>query len=220
MNRYVRNREKRSKLNEDRVARVAGGASSSGGIEADAVVSASPSLAAALSQRELRPRRARTDAHQMDVDESYGNDTEEDKPYLMNPREGSDVESERDDMVEDEGDGDDGGDGDSEDSADESDADSLDLEGPLVTPAIQIPIRHDGVELVSYYNTGMTVAAYLLRRQSSLDVPKGTVDYRFHTRFQQDFYQSVILGKAGIALEAQWVDWTHMANLEMRSVMR
>ena len=70
------------------------------------------------------------------------------------------------------------------------------------------------VELVSYYNTGMTVAARLLRRQSPLDVPKDTGDYRFHTRFQQDFYQSVILAKAGIASEDQWVDWTHMANLQ------
>ena len=59
----------------------------------------------------------------------------------------------------------------------------------------------------------MTAAAHLLRRQSPLDVPKDTVDYRFHTRFQQDFYQSVILAKASIASEAQWVDWSHMANL-------
>ena len=59
----------------------------------------------------------------------------------------------------------------------------------------------------------MTTDACLLRRQSPLDVPKDTGDYRFHTRFQQDFYQSVILAKAGIASEAQWVDWTHMANL-------
>ena len=35
----------------------------------------------------------------------------------------------------------------------------------------------------------------------SLEVPKDTVDYMFHTRFQQDFYQSVILAKAGIASE-------------------
>ena len=55
--------------------------------------------------------------------------------------------------------------------------------------------------------------ARLLRRQSPLDFPKDTVDYRFHTRFQQDFYQSKILDKAGIASEAQWVDWTHMADL-------
>ena len=57
MNRYVRNHEKRSKLNEDRGARVAGGASSSSGTEAAAVVSASQPLAAGPSQRELRPRR-------------------------------------------------------------------------------------------------------------------------------------------------------------------
>ena len=111
MNRYVRNREKRSKLNEDRGARVAGGASSSSGTEAAAVVSASQPLAAGPSQCELRPRRARIDAHQMDVDESSGNDTEEDEPYLRDPRDGSDDESERDDMDEDEED-DDGGDSD------------------------------------------------------------------------------------------------------------
>ena len=64
---YKRNREKRSKLNEDRVAQAAGGASSSGGTEAAAVVSASPSHAAAPSRRELRPRRARTDSQPMDV---------------------------------------------------------------------------------------------------------------------------------------------------------
>ena len=73
MNRYVRNCEKWSKLNEDRVAQAAGGASSSGGTEAAAVVSASPSHAAAPSQRELRPRRARIDAQPMDINESSGN---------------------------------------------------------------------------------------------------------------------------------------------------
>ena len=62
MNRYVRNREKRSKLNEDRDARVAGGASSSSGTEAAAVVSASQPLAAGPSHRELRPRRAMSGA--------------------------------------------------------------------------------------------------------------------------------------------------------------
>ena len=129
-------------MNEDR-ARVAGGASSSSGTEAVAVVSASPSHAAAPSQRQLRPRRAKTGAQQMDIDESYGNDTEEDEPYLRDPRDTEDTETDADagadDMDEDAG-GDDGGDDDSEDSADESDAGSSDLEGPLVTPAIQIPV--------------------------------------------------------------------------------
>jgi len=57
---YKRNCEKRSKLNEDRVARAAGVGSSSGGTKAAADVSASQFLAAAPSQRELRPRRAKT----------------------------------------------------------------------------------------------------------------------------------------------------------------
>ena len=71
-----RHREKRSKLNEDRVARAAAGVGSSrGGTEAAADVSASQSLAAAPSQHELRPRRAKTGAQQMDIDESSGNDT-------------------------------------------------------------------------------------------------------------------------------------------------
>ena len=160
MNRYgnlfTRNREKRSKRNEDRNARVLGGASSSSGTEAAAMVSASPSHVVAPSQRELRPRRARTDAHLMDVDESSGNDTEEDETYLRDPRDtAEDSEADADDMDEDAGD--DGGDDHSDDGSEENAAGSSDLEGPLVTPAIQVPVRQAGVELVSYNNTGMTV---------------------------------------------------------------
>ena len=107
------------------------------------MVSASSSHAATPSQRELRHKRAKLGAQPMDVDESSGNDTEEDEPYLRDPRDGSDDESERNDMVEDEED-DDGGDDDdddSEDGSEESDVGSSDLEGPLVTPAIQVPVR-------------------------------------------------------------------------------
>ena len=125
MNRYgnlfTRNCEKRSKRNEDRNARVLGGASSSSGTEAAAMVSASPSHVVAPSQRELRPRRARTDAHLMDVDESSGNDTEEDEPYLRDPRdtaEDSEADADVDDMDEDvEDDSDDDSDDGSEESA-------------------------------------------------------------------------------------------------------
>ena len=89
-----RHREKRSKLNEDRVARAATGVgSSSGGIEAAADVSASQSLAAAPSQRELRPRRAKAGAQQIDIDESSGNDTEEDAPYLRDTHDDEDTET-------------------------------------------------------------------------------------------------------------------------------
>ena len=108
MNRYgnlfTRNREKRSKRNEDRNVRFLGGASSSSGTEAAAMVSTSPSHAVAPSQHELRTRRARTDAHLMEVDESSGNDTEEDETYLRDPRdtaEDSEAYADADDMDED-----------------------------------------------------------------------------------------------------------------------
>ena len=155
---YKRNREKRSKLNEDRVARAAGVGSSSGGTKAAVVVSASQPLAAAPSQRQLRPRRAKTGAQQMDIDESSGNDTEEDAPYLRDPRDDEDTETDADVGADDDDDDD------SSDESEESAAGSSDLEGPVVTPAIQIPVRQAGVEIVSYYNTGMTAAACLLRR--------------------------------------------------------
>ena len=112
----------------------------------------------------------------MDINESSSNDTEEDAPYLRDPREDEDTETDADaDAGADDDDDDD--DDDSNDESEESPAGSSDLEGPVVTPAIQIPVRQAGVEIVSYYNTGMTAAACLLRRQSPLDVPKDTVDY-------------------------------------------
>ena len=123
---YKRNREKRSKLNEDRVARAVGVGLSSGGTKAAAVVSTSQPLAAAPSQRQLRPRRARSDTQQMDIDESSGNDTEEDAPYLRDPRDDEDTETDADAGAND----------DSNDESEESAAGSSDLEDPLVTPAI------------------------------------------------------------------------------------
>jgi len=134
-----RHREKRSKLNEDRVARAAAGVgSSSGGTEAAAIVSASQSLAAAPSQRELRPRRAKTGAQQMDIDESSGNDIEEDAPYMRDPRDDEDTVTDADAGADDANDDDDV---DSDDESEESAAGSSDLEGPVVTLAIRIPVR-------------------------------------------------------------------------------
>jgi len=115
----------------------------------------------------------------MDIDKSSGNDTEEDAPQLRDPRDDEDTETDADAGADDANDDDD--DVDSDDESEESAAGSSDMEGPVVTPAIQIPVRQAGVEIVSYYNTGMIATAHLLRRQSPLDVPKDTMDYRFHT---------------------------------------
>jgi hypothetical protein len=36
------------------------------------------------------------------------------------------------------------------------------------------------------------------------------IDYRFHTAFQRDFYESVIITKTKPAAISQWIDWTYM----------
>ena len=80
---------------------------------------------------------------------------------MRDPRDDEDTETDADAGADDAVDDDD--DDDSDDESEESAAGSPDLEGPVVTPAIQIPVRQAGVEIVSYYNTGMTAAARLLR---------------------------------------------------------
>ena len=52
-----------------------------------------------------------------------------------------------------------------------------------------------------------------VKRWRSIDPypePKNSADPRFHTLFQQDFYESVILRDRKIAIEAQCVDWRSM----------
>jgi hypothetical protein len=36
------------------------------------------------------------------------------------------------------------------------------------------------------------------------------IDYRFHTAFQQDFYESVIITKNKPVAISQWIDWSYM----------
>ena len=73
----------------------------------------------------------------MEVEGSSSNDTEKDAPYLRDPRDTEDTKTDTDactdDMDADYGNSDDD---DSDDESEESAAGSLDLEGPLVTPAI------------------------------------------------------------------------------------
>jgi hypothetical protein len=36
------------------------------------------------------------------------------------------------------------------------------------------------------------------------------IDYIFHTTFQQDFYESVIITMSKLVIISQWIDWTYM----------
>ena len=48
---------------------------------------------------------------------------------------------------------------------------------------------------------------YVVRRRTG-------VDYRFHTKEQQDFYETMLLDKKPIVCDMRWVDWTYMDDNE------
>jgi hypothetical protein len=48
------------------------------------------------------------------------------------------------------------------------------------------------------------------KENSSLIGKEPGIDYRFHTAFQQDFYESMIITKIKPMAISQWIDWTYM----------
>ena len=48
---------------------------------------------------------------------------------------------------------------------------------------------------------------YATRRRTAMD-------YRFHTKEQQDFYETVLLDKKPIVCDMRWVDWTYIKDNE------
>ena len=48
---------------------------------------------------------------------------------------------------------------------------------------------------------------YAIRRRTA-------IDYRFHTKEQQDFYETVLLDKKPIVCDMRWVDWKFMKENE------
>ena len=48
---------------------------------------------------------------------------------------------------------------------------------------------------------------YAVRRRT-------TVDYRFHTKEQQDFYETMLLDKKPIVCDMRWVDWKYIKENE------
>ena len=40
------------------------------------------------------------------------------------------------------------------------------------------------------------------------------VDYKFHTKEQQDFYETILLDKKPIVCDMRWVDWTYIKENE------
>jgi hypothetical protein len=79
--------------------------------------------------------------------------------------------------------------------------------GPLVFRA---PINPAWMVKVSY--KGKTESVRENRRIIARTQPQDTYDYRFHSLFQQDFYESVITTKRKPITNSQWIDWAYIEN--------
>jgi hypothetical protein len=64
--------------------------------------------------------------------------------------------------------------------------------------------------VAKYKGKGATKKVKKLRKVDPRSQQKDASDYRFHSHFQQDIYETVIMDKKKIMSEAQWVDWRHM----------
>jgi hypothetical protein len=87
------------------------------------------------------------------------------------------------------------------------------------TLVFQLPLNPDWREKISY--KGKTGLVRKKRKENPKLVEKEhVIDYRFHTAFQQDFYESMIIAKTKPAAISQWINWTYMEQSMTRSLMR
>jgi hypothetical protein len=116
--------------------------------------------------------------------------------------------------IEEEEDGGNGNDG--AESDDEEDEKVFDVEEinhtsyiHMRTPVFWLPLNPDWREKISY--KGKTYLVREKRKENPRLVEKEPgIDYRFHTAFQQDFFESVIITKTKLTTISQWIDWTYM----------
>jgi hypothetical protein len=66
--------------------------------------------------------------------------------------------------------------------------------------------------VVSYRGKGTTKEVKRLRKIDTRPQQMGAIDYQFDTPFQKDLYETVIILRRRIVSEAQWVNWSHMAE--------
>jgi hypothetical protein len=110
----------------------------------------------------------------------------------------------RDEEIEEEDDGNDGADGEEEgevfDVEEISPPNYVDM-GPLVfrmpsNPTWRVKVRYKG----------KTKSVRENRKILAQTQPQDAYDYRFHSCFQQDFYESAIIMKSKLVENSQWID--------------
>jgi hypothetical protein len=50
------------------------------------------------------------------------------------------------------------------------------------------------------------------RKKNQRLLPRDAYDYMFHSQFQHDFYESVIIPKGKPIAISHWIDWSYMEN--------
>jgi hypothetical protein len=77
------------------------------------------------------------------------------------------------------------------------------------TPVFWLPLNPDWREKISYKDKTDLVREK--RKENPRLIEKEPdIDYKFHTTFQQDFYESVVITKTKPVTISQWIDWTYM----------
>jgi hypothetical protein len=78
------------------------------------------------------------------------------------------------------------------------------------SPTIRRPHKPLSYHVTSYRGKRTTKQVKRLRKIDPRSQQRNASDYKFHTQFQQDFYETMIMERRRIVSEAQWVDWHHM----------
>jgi hypothetical protein len=78
----------------------------------------------------------------------------------------------------------------------------------------KLSVPHDYIK-VDYIKRGMTVKARNKREKNPLNVRRGrSIEYRFQTKFHQDFYESALLSKKYKVARSQYIDWPKFEDMQ------
>jgi hypothetical protein len=118
----------------------------------------------------------------------------------------------RDEEIEEEDNGDDGADdGDGEEEEETFDVEQINPSSyvHMGTPIFRQPQNPNWREKISY-KCKTDLVREKRKENSMLDEKEPNIDYTFHTTFQQDFYESVIIPKTKPMAISYWIDWNYM----------
>jgi hypothetical protein len=77
------------------------------------------------------------------------------------------------------------------------------------TPTFWLPLNLDWRKKI-IYKSKIDLVRKKRKENPRLVEKEPCIDYRFHTEFQHDFYESVIITETKPMAISQWIDWTYM----------